>query len=76
MCCSTCWPIFLGRLGLAFMRHVIVRDADNGIRESVKSHWCFSTCLRMMRAPEGEGFGIRRMPLKYADWNQGVNACG
>ena len=30
----------------------------------------------MMRAPEGEGFSIRRMPLKYADWNQGVNACG
>jgi hypothetical protein len=30
----------------------------------------------MMMAPEGEGFGILRMSLKYADWNQGVNACG
>lgn len=28
-----------------------------------------------MMAPEGEGFGILRMSLKYVDWNQGVNAC-
>ena len=28
----------------------------------------------MMMAPEGEGIGILRMSLKYADWNQGVNA--